>query len=87
MSFETGLYEQLINKLVTNKLDSLDCQKFHISETPLDKEEASQYLSLYLATLVSMADTLEQAINDERISGDMRDFCDYFAEKMEIKGE
>lgn len=36
-------------------------------------------------TLVSMADTLEQAINDERISGDMRDFCDYFAEKMEIK--
>ena len=38
-------------------------------------------------TLVSMADTLEQSINDERISGDMRDFCDYFAEKMEIKGE
>jgi len=37
-------------------------------------------------TLVSMADTLEQAINDERIAGDMRDFCDYFAEKMEIKG-
>ena len=38
-------------------------------------------------TLVSMADTLEQAINDDRISGDMRDFCDYFAEKMEIKGD
>ena len=29
-------------------------------------------------TLVSMADTLDQAINDDRISGDMRDFCDYF---------
>lgn len=36
-------------------------------------------------TLVTMADTLETAINDERISGDMRDFCDYFAERMEIK--
>lgn len=36
-------------------------------------------------TLVTMADTLEQSINDERISGDMRDFCDYFAERMEIK--
>jgi gliding motility-associated protein GldC len=36
-------------------------------------------------TLVTMADTLERSINDERISGDMRDFCDYFAEKMEIK--
>lgn len=36
-------------------------------------------------TLITMADTLESSINDERISGDMRDFCDYFAEKMEIK--
>ncbi len=35
-------------------------------------------------TLVTMADTLENSINDPRISGDMRDFCDYFAEKMEI---
>ena len=58
MSFETGLYEQLINKLVTNKLDSLDCEKFHISETPLDKEEASQYLSLYLS------ETIRYALNE-----------------------
>ncbi|HAH50325.1 MAG TPA: gliding motility protein GldC, partial [Balneola sp.] len=36
--------------------------------------------------LVTMADTLKRATNDERISGDMMDFCDYFAEKMEIKG-
>ncbi len=35
-------------------------------------------------TLVTMADTLQQSINDERIAGDMRDFCAYFAEKMEI---
>lgn len=35
-------------------------------------------------TLVTMADTLERSIDDSRISGDMRDFCDYFAEKMEI---
>lgn len=36
-------------------------------------------------TLVTMAATLQNATNDERISGDMMDFCDYFAEKMEIK--
>ncbi len=36
-------------------------------------------------TLVTMADTLENSTNDERISGDMRDFCAYFAEKMDIK--
>lgn len=35
-------------------------------------------------TLVTMADTLEKSINDPRISGDMRDFCNYFAEQMEI---
>jgi gliding motility-associated protein GldC len=36
-------------------------------------------------TLVTMADTLQSSTGDERISGDMRDFCDYFAEKMEIR--
>lgn len=36
-------------------------------------------------TLVTLADTLERSINDPRISGDMRDFCDYFAERMEIR--
>lgn len=35
-------------------------------------------------TLVTMADTLERSIADERIAGDMRDFTAYFAEKMEI---
>lgn len=55
MSFETGLYEQLINRLVTNKLDSLDYEKFHVSKTPLDKEEASQYLSLYLSETIRFA--------------------------------
>ncbi|MGB7843808.1 MAG: DUF3427 domain-containing protein, partial [Salinimicrobium sp.] len=58
MNFETGLYEQLINKLVKNKLESIDSEKFHISETSLDKEEASQYLSLYLA------DTIKFALNE-----------------------
>lgn len=36
-------------------------------------------------TLVSMSDSLEKSTTDARIAGDMRDFCDYFAEKMEIK--
>ena len=36
-------------------------------------------------TLVTMADTLDQSIDDDRISGDMRDFCDYFADRMEIR--
>ncbi len=37
-------------------------------------------------TLLTMADTVEKSIADERIAGDLRDFCEYFAEKMGIKG-
>ncbi|MBZ9631298.1 DUF3427 domain-containing protein [Salegentibacter sp. LM13S] len=55
MSFETGLYEQLITKLVSNKLEDVDLQKFHVSESALDKEEASQYLSTYLSETIKFA--------------------------------
>lgn len=37
-------------------------------------------------TLVSMAATFETATNDEKMAATMRDFCDYFAEKLELKG-
>ena len=36
-------------------------------------------------TLVTMADTLQEATNEEQMAEDMRDFTAYFAEKMEIK--
>ena len=36
-------------------------------------------------TLVAMADTYQRATADEKMSDTMRDFCDYFAEKMELK--
>ena len=35
-------------------------------------------------TLVSMSDTFERATGDKKMSDTMKDFCDYFAEKMEI---
>ena len=35
-------------------------------------------------TLVSMANSFESATNDEKMSATMRDFCDYFAEKLEL---
>ncbi|MDO6676255.1 gliding motility protein GldC [Tenacibaculum sp. 1B UA] len=35
-------------------------------------------------TLVSMANSFERATNDEKMSATMRDFCDYFAEKLEL---
>ena len=38
----------------------------------------------YHQTLVSMANSFERATNDEKMSATMRDFCEYFAEKLEI---
>ncbi len=37
-------------------------------------------------TLVSLSDTLMKATQDEKMTATMKDFCDYFAEKMELKG-
>lgn len=36
-------------------------------------------------TLVAMADTYQRATNDDKMADTMRDFCDYFAEKSDLK--
>jgi gliding motility-associated protein GldC len=36
-------------------------------------------------TLVTMSDTFMRATQDEKMTATMRDFCDYFAEKLELK--
>ena len=36
-------------------------------------------------TLVAMTDTYQRATADEKMADTMRDFCDYFAEKLELK--
>ena len=35
-------------------------------------------------TLVAMSDTFRRATDDEKMSDTMKDFCDYFAEKLEL---
>ena len=35
-------------------------------------------------TLVAMSDTFKRATNDEKMSDTMKDFCDYFAEKLDL---
>lgn len=49
-------------------------------DMPLD--EMKQF---FHQTLVSMANTFERATSDDKMSATMRDFCDYFAEKLELK--
>ena len=47
--------------------------------------QIDQMKKFYHQTLVSMADSFERATNDDKMSATMRDFCDYFAEKLELK--
>lgn len=49
-------------------------------DMPLD--EMKQF---FHQTLVTMADTFNRATQDEKMTETMKDFCDYFAEKMELK--
>ena len=35
-------------------------------------------------TLVAMSETFKRATNDEKMSDTMKDFCDYFAEKLDL---
>ena len=36
-------------------------------------------------TLVAMSDSFFRATQDEKMTDTMKDFCDYFAEKLELK--
>ena len=36
-------------------------------------------------TLVTMSDTFMRATQDEKMTATMKDFCDYFAEKLSLK--
>ncbi|BAV94936.1 gliding motility protein GldC [Ichthyobacterium seriolicida] len=39
----------------------------------------------YHQTLLSMADSYERATSDNKMASSLRDFCDFFAEKTNIK--
>lgn len=38
----------------------------------------------YHQTLVTMSDSFMRATGDEKMSASMKDFCDFFAEKMDL---
>ena len=59
-----------------------DTLKMDLWTKDMPVDEMKQF---FHQTLVSMSQTFERATNDEKMSATMRDFCDYFAEKLELK--
>jgi gliding motility-associated protein GldC len=49
-------------------------------EMPLDEMKI-----FFHQTLVAMSDTFNRAAQDEKMTATMKDFCDYFAEKLNLK--
>ncbi len=50
-------------------------------DMPLDEMKV-----FFHQTLVALSDTFMKATQDEKMTATMRDFCDYFAEKLELGG-
>ena len=51
----SGIYEEIVTKLVKNKIDQLDPDQFYIKEVPIDKAEASEILTLRLSQTIKYA--------------------------------
>lgn len=60
----TGLYEQLINKLFSRRLSELDETKFYVKDLELTKSEASRYLTQYISGFIKYA--LDSVKADDR---------------------
>lgn len=56
-----GIYEELVTKLVSRKLEQIDKDAFFINKSVLDKQEASSVLSTHLAQ------TIRTALNTKRL--------------------
>ena len=54
-AMNTGLYEQLINKLIANKIAGLDHETYFIKKNVIDKHEASKILANYLMNVIHYA--------------------------------
>ncbi|GGA68031.1 type III restriction-modification system restriction subunit Res [Flavobacterium palustre] len=50
-----GLYEELVTKLISYKINELDKDKFQVKKTTIDKAEASQLLSQHIGKVIRHA--------------------------------
>ncbi len=50
-----GIYEQLVNQLISSKISQLSRDEFFIKESKIEKEEAAYFLSQYLLKIISFA--------------------------------
>ncbi|MBP7283513.1 MAG: DEAD/DEAH box helicase family protein, partial [Leptospiraceae bacterium] len=62
---QEGLYEKLIDKLISTKINTLDKNVFYIKENPIDRAEAARVLSQHLTEIIKIA--LSQISGEESL--------------------
>lgn len=60
-----GIYEELVTKLVAQKINELNKEQYYINRTKIDKEEAASILSKHLALTIKFA--LESVKGEKQI--------------------
>ena len=78
-----GVTSEEANAIVLAIWDSKNKESLRIDlwtkDMPVDEMKL-----FFHQTLVAMSDTYLRATGDEKMSETMKDFCDYFAEKLEL---
>lgn len=79
-----GISQQEAKALMLSVWDSKTQETLRIDlwtkDMPVDEMKV-----FFHQTLVAMSNTFNKATQDEKMTATMKDFCDYFAEKLELK--
>ncbi len=79
-----GVENQDIKAMLLSVWDSKNQESLKIDlwtkDMPVDEMKV-----FFHQTLVAMSDTFMKATQDEKMTATMKDFCEYFAEKLELK--
>lgn len=79
-----GIENQQAKAMMLSVWDSTNQESLKIDlwtkDMPVDEMKV-----FFHQTLVTMSDTFMRATQDEKMTATMKDFCDYFAEKLELQ--
>jgi len=79
-----GITNEAAKAIMLSVWDSKEQETLRIDlwtkDMPVDEMK-----TFFHQTLVAMSDTFNRATQDEKMTATMKDFCDYFAEKMQLK--
>ena len=79
-----GIENEEAKAMMLSVWDSKNQESLKIDLWPKDMP-VDEMKVFFHQTLVTMADTFMKATQDEKMTATMKDFCEYFAEKLELK--